>query len=98
MPFSIFNWEIHKINYLIGDELASNLGLKAELYIEKVGKLNLNQEIYYIKILEAIKVKKEIAHFFYLALQVLEKPSYIIYYITFFAHREKLFYILYYLV
>lgn len=99
MPSLVFNWEIHRVNHLIGDELAYDPRLEAKLLLEKVGRLNADQRACYKKILEAIKAKKEIAHFFFFIwscrywkdLSISHTMSF------FFARREKLFYVLHYL-
>lgn len=40
MPSLVFNWETHRVNHFISNELAYDLRLEAELYLEKVGRLN----------------------------------------------------------
>lgn len=42
MPFLVFTWGSHRINLLIDDKMTYNQGLKAELYIKKVKRLNVN--------------------------------------------------------
>lgn len=64
MPSPILNWEEHRVNHLISDELAYDAQSKAKLPTEKTRKLNADQRICFEKILLSIETQKEDANFF----------------------------------
>lgn len=37
IPSLILNWEAHRVNHLISDELAYDPGLEAKFHLEKIG-------------------------------------------------------------